>query len=109
MSLGQEIVIPVGQATTPAFAAVPPRPTRGIVVLHEVLGRAPEMDRVVERFAARGYAAVCPVLFRYAFTPRCIRQAVQLMRTGGGPFADQVRAARTWLCARAGLSERQVG
>jgi len=43
-----------------AYAALPAGATRGAVVLHEMFGRQPEIDRVVDRFAARGYAAIEP-------------------------------------------------
>jgi len=47
----------------PLFAILPSEAPRGIVVLYEIFGRQPEIDRVVERFADAGYAAVAPDLF----------------------------------------------
>ena len=112
--MGAEVQLPASGAAreATAYAAIPEGARRGAVVLHEIYGRQPEIDRVVERFAARGYAAVAPVLFESMaslFRPACIRAMVRAMRQGEGPFADEVRGARAWLCERAGLGPEQVG
>jgi carboxymethylenebutenolidase len=90
-------------------AAIPDGAQRGMVVIHELLGRQPEIDRVVERFARAGYAAIAPDLF--GKTPRaiCIARAVRAMSRGDGPMVDRALRARAWLCARAGLDEKRVG
>lgn len=108
---GEEVVIPASATArgVPAFAARPQGATRGMVVIHEILGRQPEIDRVVLRFAGHGYAAVAPDLFSRGFRPLCIRRAVQAIASGEGEQLEQIRAARSWLCARAGLAEEKVG
>lgn len=93
----------------PGFAALPAGAERGVVVVHEVLGRQPEIDRVVERFAERGYAAVGPDLFHGRRHLACIRQALSMFETGEGPLADGITDARDWLCAEASLSPDHVG
>lgn len=104
-----DVEIPGEGGSTPAFAMLPEGARRGVVVLHEIFGRQPEIARVVERFAAQGYAAVAPDLFHGRSKPGCIRAAMHTIRTGAGPFAEKTRDARTWLCAQTGLDERQVG
>lgn len=108
-----DVTIPGDEATgdppSPAYAQLPAGATRGVVVIHEVLGRAPEIDRVVDRFARHGYAAVAPDLFhRGRFG--CMRAVVHAMKTGDDiPAVRQTRRARAWLCEQAGLSEDHVG
>src|SRR5262245_55083200 len=90
---------PQGGPPIPAYAALPERAARGVVVLHEIYGRQPEIDRVVETFADRGYAAVEPDLFHDGRL-RCIRQMMTVVRSGRGPKVDEVRRVRAWLCER---------
>jgi carboxymethylenebutenolidase len=80
-----------------------------VVVVHEIFGRQPEIDRVVERFAAAGYAAVAPDLFHGASRFKCLRQAMATMATGEGPFVDAIRNSRAWLCERTGIPIGSVG
>ncbi len=50
----EDTLDPVGDAAAvPVYAILPPEARRGVVVLHEIFGRQPEIDRVVQRFAAR--------------------------------------------------------
>jgi len=110
MSAGFELTIPAsgGAPGTPAYANVPAGARRGVVVIHEIFGRQPEIDRVVERFAAASYAAVAPDLFRQGKFA-CLRDVFRLMKTGDGVTAQQGRNARAWLCQQAGLSPEHVG
>jgi len=110
MADGFEVTIPAGDGAppTPAYAAIAPGATRGAVVIHEIYGRRPEIDRVVHRFADAGYAAVAPDLFhrgRFA----CLRDVFQAARTGDGIAVRQGRNARTWLCAEAKIAPEHVG
>jgi carboxymethylenebutenolidase len=105
-----EVTIPAsdGAPATPAVAVLPEAPARGVVVIHEVFGRQPEIDRAVERFAAAGYAAVAPDLFargRFA----CLRDVFRAMRTGDGVAVQQGRNARAWLCEQARVEPGRVG
>jgi carboxymethylenebutenolidase len=105
-----EITIPAsdGAPETPAVAALPDGARRGVVVIHEVFGRQPEIDRAVERVAAKGYAVVAPDLFRRG-TFACLRDVFRAMKTGDGVPVRQGRNARTWLCERTGIPQGQVG
>lgn len=93
----------------PAYAAVPAGATRGVVVLHELFGPQPEIERVVDRFARAGYAAVAPDLFALGIKLECIARAVVAMATGEGPQIDQIQESRRWLVDSAGLPEAKVG
>ncbi|MFV8755575.1 dienelactone hydrolase family protein [Nannocystaceae bacterium ST9] len=108
---GRDIVLPAGPGgvETPAFAIVPPDARRGVVVIHEIMGRQPEIDRVVERFAAAGYAAIAPDLFARGRMACLIDVFTRAMRHGDGIAVDQGHAARDWLCEQTGLAIGQVG
>jgi len=98
-----------GDPDTPGFAMIPPDARRGAVVIHEILGRQPEIDRVVARFAGAGYAAVAPDLFAGGLRPLCIARVVRACATGEGQPIRQALAARQWLCDQAGLDPARVG
>ncbi len=112
MSRGLEVTIPAadGAPATPAFAICPQGAARGVVVIHEIFGRRPEIDRVVERFADAGYAAVAPDLFdRGRF--KCLRDVFAALRSGAtdGVAIRQGRNTRAWLCEETGLPLDRVG
>jgi carboxymethylenebutenolidase len=106
---GMEVVVPGrgGAPDTPGWAVLPAGATRGVVVVHEAFGRQPEIDRVVDRFGAAGYAAVAPDLFARGFA-RCVVRAMAQMRSGRGEMFDQLRDARAWLAAQAGIGEERI-
>lgn len=103
-------LLDVGNApAVPLFAMLPPEAPREVVILHEIFGRQPEIDRVVERFADAGYAAVAPDLFYGHGVMACLSRSMETIQTGQGPFVDTIRSARGWLCERTGLPEGAVG
>jgi carboxymethylenebutenolidase len=108
---GSDVTIPAGGTfpEIPAYAVLPAGAHRGVVVIHEVYGRQPEIDRVVHRFADRGYAAVAPDLIGATSLFTCMRQSIQAVRTGAGPAVDAARGVRAWLCTTTGVAERNVG
>jgi carboxymethylenebutenolidase len=108
---GREITIPAGDGApeTPAFAILPEGARRGVVVIHELFGRQPEIDRVVERFAKAGYAAVAPDLFRRGRLGCLVDVFLRAMRTGDGVAVCQGRNARAWLCEETGIGAQHVG
>lgn len=108
---GREVTIPArgGAPETPAFACVPEGAERGVVVIHELFGRQPEIDRVVLRLAEAGFAVVAPDLFARGRLA-CLREVfTRTMRTGEGIAAEQGRNARAWLREHAGVSADRVG
>lgn len=112
--LGSVVEIPAegtpspSSAPIPAYAALPAGAVRGVVVIHELFGRQPEIDRVVERFAARGYAAVEPDLFAGGRLA-CIRGIFEGLQKGTGREVERAARVRRWLCQAAGLDEGRVG
>lgn len=111
MPMGSDVMLPQGDsgATRPAYACLPPQARRGVVVVHEIFGRSPEIDGVVDRFASLGYAAVSPDLFTGRTKPLCIASAMRQIFRGEGPMIDEVRQAGAWLRAQTGLEAQQVG
>src|SRR5437763_13777501 len=107
---GIEVTIPAGAPypATPGYAILPAGAARGVVVIHEIMGRQPEIDRVVERFGRAGYAAVEPDLFRAQGKLACIRQTFAALRTGQGPVVEHAAGIRRWLCERSGVAEGRV-
>jgi len=94
---------------SPAVAALPPGAVRGMVVIHEIFGRQPEIDRVVLRFAEAGYATVAPDLF-HAGKLRCLRAVMRSMKQAEDTESvRQAQRTRTWLCEQTGLPAQKVG
>lgn len=97
-----------GDPSSPALAVVPPGARRGVVVIHEIFGPQPEVDRAVSRLAAAGYAVIAPDLFFHGKL-RCIRSVFSAMKTGEdiAPIR-QVLRAREWLTRETGLGRDQI-
>jgi len=109
---GEEVTIPgdpaLGDPALPGYAAVPKGARRGVVVIHEIFGRQPEVDRVVDRFARAGYAAVAPDLFAHGKFA-CIQATFSAMLTGAEVAPVRAaRRARAWLCAQTGFDTDRV-
>ncbi|MFI5308105.1 MAG: dienelactone hydrolase family protein [Polyangiales bacterium] len=98
-----------GDRPSPAVAALAKGATRGMVVIHEIFGRQPEIDRAALRFAEAGYAVVAPDLFHEGKL-RCIRALMQSMqRAEDTAPLRQASRARDWLCAQSGIASNKVG
>jgi carboxymethylenebutenolidase len=93
----------------PIYARLPQGARRGVVVIHEIFGRQPEIDGVVDAFAQRGYAAVAPDLLSHGPHIICLVRAFAAIARGEGAQIEQIRATRRWLIANAGLDERHIG
>jgi len=104
-----DVRVPCAAGEITAYAAVPRGARRGVVVIHEILGRQPEIDRVVERFAAAGYAAIAPDLFSAGLRPLCIQRMIRSCSTGTGAPVEHVLAARGWLSGHAELAFEHIG
>jgi carboxymethylenebutenolidase len=105
---GRDVVLP-GTPSSAAYAALPDGAKRGVVIVHEIFGRQPEIDRVVERFAEGGYAAVAPDLFGSTPKPLCVARAMIETNQGRGPMVATLQRARDWLGETSGLPRRSVG
>ena len=106
-----ETVLPSKDSTpqTPVYGRLPNGAQRGVVVIHEIFGRQPEIDRVVDSFANRGYAAVAPDLFRSGLHVVCLVRALRAIARGEGAQIEQIRSARSWLMEQTGIGEQQIG
>lgn len=99
------IPLPDGDAlravlATPASLA-PVDGWRGVVVVHEVFGVAPEILDVADRFAANGWGAVVPDLFSHGTRVGCLVRAMRESASGArGPVSDDIEAAWGWLADR---------
>ena len=109
--LGLEVQIPPSARapSTPAYAVLPPGARRGLVVLHEMYGRQPEMDRVCERLGDDGFAAVQPDLFDRSLRPICIAGIMRAVSRGEGVAIDQIVAARDWLASTVKIPLDKIG
>lgn len=103
------IPMAVGEEPTAGYAVLPAGSTRGVVVLHEIFGPQPEIDRVVDRFGAAGYAAVAPDLFGSRSRLACIRALIQATARGEGPPVEALSRTRAWLQEAASLPPARIG
>jgi carboxymethylenebutenolidase len=104
---GVEVSLP-GKPETPAYVVTPSGASRAVVVIHEVYGRQPEIDRVVERFGDAGWAAIAPDLFAWAPQAICLMRTMAALARGDGQAFDQVRRAKAWL-EGAGIPAAKIG
>ncbi|MFO0671578.1 MAG: dienelactone hydrolase family protein [Polyangiaceae bacterium] len=106
----REVVIEGGADSppTPAYAALPDAPaTYGVVVIHELFGRQPDIDRACDRIARQGAAAVAPDLSARGRIP-CLVDMFRAVRTGRGVGVAQAHAARDWLAREASLAPDRI-
>jgi carboxymethylenebutenolidase len=104
-----DISYPTGDQTTPGYLAAPaagPGPWPGVVVIHEAFGLNDDIRRKADQFAAHGYLALAPDLYRGKHWIRCIRGVFQQLRAGSGPAFDALEAARGTLAGRDDCSGR---
>jgi carboxymethylenebutenolidase len=108
-----EVIVPGdaarGDKPSPAVAALVPGAKRGMVVIHEIFGRQPEIDRVVLRFAEAGFSTVAPDLF-FDGKVSCMRAVLRSMRRAEdtAPVRQAFRS-RDWLCAQTDVASDDVG
>jgi len=77
-------------------------------VVHEIFGRAPEIERATKRIAEQGYAALMPDLFENRFKPLCISQAMRELAAGRGEMIDVLRAAGDEVAKQAGTPREKA-
>ena len=95
--------------STPVYARLPADARRGVVVIHEIFGRQPDIDQVVDTFSERGYAAVAPDLLSNGPHLLCLVRAFRAIARGEGPQIEQILATRRWLIENTGLDEPHIG
>src|ERR1035438_148867 len=104
---GLELTIPAahGAPATPAFVILPRGARKGVVVIHEMFGRQPEIDRAVGRLAAAGYAAIAPDLFHRGKIA-CLRDVFRAMKTGDGDRGRRPTTFKAWNSKASNCSAR---
>jgi carboxymethylenebutenolidase len=106
-----DISYPVAGGSVPGYLAVPTGPAMagpwpGVVVIHEAFGLNDDIRMKADQFAARGYLALAPDLFRGRHWARCVRGAIHQLRARSGPAFDVLEAARGFLADRADCTGR---
>lgn len=106
--------LPDGQSLTAVIARPEqPMPEGGwpaVVVLHEVVGFAPEMLDVADRFAVRGWVAVAPDLYSHGNRIARLARAIHELATGTpGQINADIDATRAWLGARDDVDGHRLG
>lgn len=97
-----------GAPATPAYAAFPAgeharNPRYGVVVIHEVFGRRPDIDRACDRIAREGVAVIAPDLMA-GRRVQCLVEMMRTSATGGSTVAAlQTKNAQAWLTRETGL------
>jgi carboxymethylenebutenolidase len=99
-----DITYPAAAGPLPGYLAVPDGegPWPGVVVVQDVLGMTADLRRNTDRFAAGGYLALAPALYRRGSKIRCIVNIVSTLRAGlteSGTAIDDLVAARNHLSA----------
>jgi carboxymethylenebutenolidase len=95
-----DITYPVADSGVPGYLAIPngDGPWPGVVVIQDVLGMTTDLKRITDRFAASGYLALAPALYR-AHGPKitCMIATIRSHFTGRGAAYDDLLAAREYL------------
>lgn len=88
-------------------------PTGGwpaVVVIHDIFGFSPDLQRIARRFADSGYAALAPALFDGAGAPPlCVARTLRDMSHGEGPAFERLDQARSFLAARPEIAAGRIG
>ncbi|MEZ0381965.1 MULTISPECIES: dienelactone hydrolase family protein [Mycobacteriaceae] len=74
-----------------------PGPWPGVVVVHDAIGYAADMEAISERIADAGYLAVSPNLYSRGGRARCITRVFRELLTQRGRALDDILAARDHL------------
>jgi carboxymethylenebutenolidase len=96
-------------AIAPAFFARPAQPKGAVVLVHEIFGRAPELERACVRLAEGGYAALMPDLFGDRFKPVCIARCMGQITRGEGDDIALIQRAGDVVAQQAGVPRARVG
>ncbi len=83
-------------------------PWPAVVVIHDLTGFGDDVRRHCDNFAAAGYVAIAPDLYRGG-NVACVVQTMKSMATNKGHAYAVVDAARRAVMARSDVDERKVG
>lgn len=92
-----ELATPAGPID--ALLDVPdgPGPWPGVVVIHDAIGYATDMQAISERVASAGYLALSPNLYSRGGRARCITRVFRELLSQRGRAVDDIMAARDHL------------
>jgi carboxymethylenebutenolidase len=96
-----DIDYPSAGEALPAYLAIPEGdgPWPAVVVLHDAMGMTNDLKRITDRFAASGYLAMAPALYRRGNRVKCVVATFRASFEGGGSAVDAIVAARDHLAA----------
>jgi hypothetical protein len=84
-----------GASDMQAYVARPKAaPTKGIIILQEVFGITPFIQRITKRFAEQGYLAIAPEIFHRTAPPGTISPTATLRCCSPHRESDRCRPAR---------------
>ena len=102
----------LAEQTVPARLALPdgPGPHPGVMVLHELWGLTADIERICERLATAGYAALAAELYGPGPRPLCIARAIRdLKQAQGEQGMGRAAAAFEALRARPEVDASRTG
>lgn len=95
------IEFPAPRGPLPGYLSVPESggPWPGVVVVHDAFGLTADIRRIADRFAANGYLALAPALYRRGNRVGCVVRTFRALQDGRGDAVDDLVAARDRLAA----------
>nr|WP_280461090.1 dienelactone hydrolase family protein [Nocardia carnea] len=95
------IEFPAPSGPLPGYLSVPEGggPWPAVVVVHDAFGLSDDIRRIADRFAAHGYLALAPALFRRGNRVGCVVRTFRALAAGDGDAVDDIVAARDHLAA----------
>ena len=96
-----EITYPAPAGPLPGYLAAPETQGPGVVVIHDAAGLTADAKRITDRFAANGYLALAPGLYRRGNRLKCVVSTMRALTSGSGDAIDDLVAARDHLAADA--------
>lgn len=108
--LGQSLILDTTNGPLPVYVTAPEGagPWPGIVVIHDVVGMTPDLQRQADWLAGEGFLAAAPDLFARGGPGRvrCLIAMIREVREKSGRSFDDIEAARRWLVERGDCTGR---
>lgn len=80
-----------------------------VIVIHDIFGMTPDVERIATRLAEAGYVAITPDLYdNGSAKPLCVTKTLLAHQTGKGLAFDQLEETRRWLLAQPELDVQRV-